>query len=1693
MKKLFKKQKKCSHDEWENFTNPIINETFNNEDEINYKNENKKSTIATITYGLLVILILVGVSYAVWNYSFLGSGNDIARDEIVVDFLESSDGFVGVTNSIPISDTEGMAQEETYDFQVSTKTKNGMAIGYKLTLEKLEASPGYTNLDDSMVKVYLTDYDDNVVVPPTLVSDLDNYVLYEHLNSHDEENSLYKDKYKIRIWIDGNVTGEDLGTEENLQYNFEINVDFIEKQTTNNVSDLSVSLLNAKYTYDGTEKTPEVLVKDRSKVLVEGTDYTVTYSNNTNAGVASVVITGKGDYTGTVTKKFIIGKAESVCTISTMPSLEYPKTSAGNVVYSCTGDGEVSLVSSDENLIEVGEITNTNIKITALKNGTGTITLKQAEGANYKKSNEVTKDISVGLSAYTVTYDYKTNGGSSATKTSASVSYGSSIDLTPTATKSGWTFVGWNTNKDATSKLTSLDMGTSNVTLYAIYKKEAITYKATTKSNVESATGTGKEVSCTIDAVYNNATQGTSCQVTLPDNPYTLTNWTFNGWVNGGSNSTTTTTSGTASGNKLTISSNVNIIATWKKSVTVKLTFDKNGGSANTTSNGVTTTLYNGNTSLSATLTFTAPACTTYSGWTCVGYNTSSSSTTSSFDVGSEKDFSVSGTVGISETSYTKASGYYHIWKKTSTATFYYYNGSSQSSKDATCTMYNGGTSCSYTLPSEVSSSSGPSSTTYKGVSTSASSTTTTTSYTSANSKYYAVYTKTLTGTFYYNSNTTSGSLTVSTATASGTRTSTTNGTTYSVSEGSITVPSAVTGSVGKYNSTYKGVSTSLSSMGSSSVTTANTTYYANYSKAVTIYYPTSTSAVSSGTFYRNEYFTSTSATSQVIGSSNTATSNITTISGILGTFKGLASSANTTSYSAVTTSAASSPTTFYAVSTSSVEATFYYNSNATSGSLTVSTTKASGTRTNYCASTSSATVSHGSITVPSAVTGSVGQYNNTYLGLATSLNTMTSSTSATTGNTTYYAVYRSNVTIYRPTSASVASSVTAYRNSYFTSTSAMSTVLSSTNTGTSTMSSVSGIYGTFKGFGSVNTSTVTYSSIDALLKSNITTTYAISTSSITISYNANGGSGAPSNQTTTRTTYCTSTSAATTTGNTTISSTKPTKTGYTFSKWNTSSDGSGTNYSSGTSYNIASSVTLYAIYTINSYTVNVVVQNGTVDTASKTIQYNKSGTFNLTNNEGSDYTSVSCTNSQTASVSGGVLTVSNVTNNTTCTVVYTERTYTVTYAVGSDSTATGLPSSQTKRYTKALTLSSTEPTSSTNEFLGWSKTSTATESDTWYDPSNEYTTNENMTLYAQWYDVDTLEKEITASVRAGDIKLTPAKKLTAVSVGAFSSKGFSPGMTAETGYKLIPYSLPYHNTGASSTNAYAATASAFNVRNGLNSSAATVTPVLASLEVYNRTGEVTTGSLDNRILNMQNISEACLSYKAADGDIKIKSASQTISLTDSANVSSTAVTADSGYTLISIAGYNLAPNTSTTRQFSNVKIRAVWKAQLNIRNASEASHKVNLTTYALQTRTKSVGTLTSPSYDTTNYTKLGIQKLVALKELQTKSASFFTSANCNTASVSITGVTVSEKSYTTKTATMSGHTRFVMPVAFAVTNGSSGSGSSYATPKTMTTTYNTDATSVTATFKVAGNIKTSTWYGPSKCTATIYAFVIDK
>ena len=70
--------------------------------------------------------------------------------------------------------------------------------------------------------------------------------------------------------------------------------------------DAKVTLGKTSYTYDGKKKKPSVTVRAGSVKLKANQDYTITYKNNTKVGTATAVVTGKGDYTGTVKKEFTI-------------------------------------------------------------------------------------------------------------------------------------------------------------------------------------------------------------------------------------------------------------------------------------------------------------------------------------------------------------------------------------------------------------------------------------------------------------------------------------------------------------------------------------------------------------------------------------------------------------------------------------------------------------------------------------------------------------------------------------------------------------------------------------------------------------------------------------------------------------------------------------------------------------------------------------------------------------------------------------------------------------------------------------------------------------------------------------------------------------------------------------------------------------------------------------------------------------------------------------------------------------------------------------------------------------------------------------------------------------------------------------------------------------------------------------------
>ena len=142
-----------------------------------------------------------------------------------------------------------------------------------------------------------------------------------------------------------------------------------------------IKITEQKYTYDGTEKTPEMVIMDGNYTLQKNTDYTVKCSNNTNAGNAELEITGAGNYSGTYKAGFLIEQTE--------PSLKFDKKTItvkyGTKPFLCvlsekTTDGTITYSSSNPKGAAVDPST---VKVTIKGGGTAAIMAYAAKGTNY--------------------------------------------------------------------------------------------------------------------------------------------------------------------------------------------------------------------------------------------------------------------------------------------------------------------------------------------------------------------------------------------------------------------------------------------------------------------------------------------------------------------------------------------------------------------------------------------------------------------------------------------------------------------------------------------------------------------------------------------------------------------------------------------------------------------------------------------------------------------------------------------------------------------------------------------------------------------------------------------------------------------------------------------------------------------------------------------------------------------------------------------------------------------------------------------------------------------------------------------------------------------------------------------------------------------------------------------------------------
>ena len=94
------------------------------------------------------------------------------------------------------------------------------------------------------------------------------------------------------------------------------------------MTDTSVANVSSQ-TYTGNVISPLPTITYNNKTLKKDTDYTLSYSNNINAGTATITITGKGNFTGTTSKTFSISaRAMSDTSVANISSQTY----TGNVI-----------------------------------------------------------------------------------------------------------------------------------------------------------------------------------------------------------------------------------------------------------------------------------------------------------------------------------------------------------------------------------------------------------------------------------------------------------------------------------------------------------------------------------------------------------------------------------------------------------------------------------------------------------------------------------------------------------------------------------------------------------------------------------------------------------------------------------------------------------------------------------------------------------------------------------------------------------------------------------------------------------------------------------------------------------------------------------------------------------------------------------------------------------------------------------------------------------------------------------------------------------------------------------------------------------------------------------------------------------------------------------------------------------------
>lgn len=164
-------------------------------------------------------------------------------------------------------------------------------------------------------------------------------------------------------------------------------------QSRTSIAEAIVTLAETTFTYDGEAKEPAVSsVTLGNTTLTASTDYTFEYSNNTDAGTATVTVTGQGIYTGEATTTFTINKA-ALSNLSVMIEgwtyREYDEEENAPVIEGNVGEGDETILYKVKDAAD-----NTYTETVPTNAGAYTVKVEVEETDNYA-ADSATADFNI--------------------------------------------------------------------------------------------------------------------------------------------------------------------------------------------------------------------------------------------------------------------------------------------------------------------------------------------------------------------------------------------------------------------------------------------------------------------------------------------------------------------------------------------------------------------------------------------------------------------------------------------------------------------------------------------------------------------------------------------------------------------------------------------------------------------------------------------------------------------------------------------------------------------------------------------------------------------------------------------------------------------------------------------------------------------------------------------------------------------------------------------------------------------------------------------------------------------------------------------------------------------------------------------------------------------------------------------------